>query len=372
MFVPRRRASAIVLAAAALFSSACGDHGPSIVSPTLRAPTRAPSFTLNPGETLWDFVALAGSPDRALGQNTGTLFAQTGLGYIVASAASITVPPQPAFPQVTTKGFALSVGDEERGLGVCASIETAGDQCHGDEIGSDLTAIGLPGYFPALFLDFRNLAPGTTVDSITLASLQDKEGWLVLGSADGGATYYATPVTTGVAVDLNQVPHVTFPIPAGTNYLKIVEYQGGGGAGNDYVVQSVTTRTQVNLGNQGCTPGYWKQSQHFDSWPAAYTQNQLINTIFTIPTSISSLGTSTLLQGLNFQGGPGLSGKAQILLRAAISAALNSGSVAYGMSLTDIVNNVNAALAGGNLTTITDLGTLLDNLNNGVGGCPLN
>jgi hypothetical protein len=33
---------------------------------------------------------------------------------------------------------------------------------------------------------------------------------------------------------------------------------------------------------------------------------------------------------------------------------------------------VNAALAGGDATAITNLGTQLDGLNNGVGGCPLN
>jgi hypothetical protein len=132
-------------------------------------------------------------------------------------------------------------------------------------------------------------------------------------------------------------------------------------------------------GNQGCTPGYWKQSQHFDSWTATgYSPGQLISSVFTVPASYTINGTPegsfTLVQGLSFKGGNDVSGKAQTLLRAAIAAVLNSSNSAikYGMSKTDIINAVNAALAGGDATTINDLANTLDGLNNGQGGCPLN
>jgi hypothetical protein len=135
------------------------------------------------------------------------------------------------------------------------------------------------------------------------------------------------------------------------------------------------------LGTQGCTPGYWKQSQHYDSWTATgYNPGDAISTVFTFPASPSytvnalPMGGFTLVQGLGFKGGNDLSGKAQILIRAAIAAVLNASnsSIQYGMSKTDIINKVNAALAGGDATAITNLGTQLDGLNNGVGGCPLN
>jgi hypothetical protein len=244
-----------------------------------------------------------------------------------------------------------------------------------DEIGDPWTNIttGLTGYNPSVFLDFTGLAAGTTVQSVTLTSLQPGEGWLLLASSNGGATYAPFAGSTGLSAGGAQEPSFTINLPAGTNFLKISK-DPAGGAGDNYLVQSVTTVS--SLGNQGCTPGYWKQSQHFDSWPAAYSTGQAISTVFNVPGTYTlngaGLGTYTLLQGLSFQGGNDLSGKAQILLRAAISAVLNSGSVQYGMSLTDIVSSVNAALASGDATQIINLATTLDNLNNGLGGCPLN
>jgi hypothetical protein len=128
-------------------------------------------------------------------------------------------------------------------------------------------------------------------------------------------------------------------------------------------------------GGQGCTPGYWKQRQHFDSWTkTGYTTGQLIGSVFTVPAGYvlngQSEGSYTLLQGLSFQGGDDASGKAQILFRAAIAALLNSGALNYPMSGPDIVKAVNAALASGDLTTITDLASKLDGFNNGR--CTLN
>lgn len=30
----------------------------------------------------------------------------------------------------------------------------------------------------------------------------------------------------------------------------------------------------------GCTPGYWKQKHHFDSWPASFTPDTLFESVF--------------------------------------------------------------------------------------------
>lgn len=132
-------------------------------------------------------------------------------------------------------------------------------------------------------------------------------------------------------------------------------------------------------GNQGCTPGYWKQSQHFDSWTGTgFTTGELISSVFTVPAAYTINGAPeggfTLVQGLSFKGGNDVSGKAQTLLRAAIAAVLNSANsnIKFGMSTTDIVNAVNAALATGDGDTIIGLANKLDGLNNGQGGCPLN
>ena len=133
------------------------------------------------------------------------------------------------------------------------------------------------------------------------------------------------------------------------------------------------------LGIQGCTPGYWKTNPHASSWPATgYARVQLIGSVFTVPSSYTLnstlLSNYSLLAGLNFQGGSTLSGKAEILLRAAIAGILNAAhaNVAYELTSAQIISSVNSALASANGTTIIDLATRLDLMNNGRGGCPLN
>jgi len=60
-------------------------------------------------------------------------------------------------------------------------------------------------------------------------------------------------------------------------------------------------------------------------------------------------------------------------LRAAVAALLNSSnpSVNYPLTTSQVISQVNAALATGDRNTILTLATKLDNANN-AGGCPLN
>jgi hypothetical protein len=85
----------------------------------------------------------------------------------------------------------------------------------------------------------------------------------------------------------------------------------------------------------------------------------------------SSLASESFLDALQGSGGPGLVGGEEILLRAAVAALLNSTAVGYPFGTTAIINAVNAAIATGNRDVIVALATILDNANNGQGGCPL-
>ena len=80
----------------------------------------------------------------------------------------------------------------------------------------------------------------------------------------------------------------------------------------------------------------------------------------------------TLLEALNLKGGKGSCGSKEILLRAAVSALLNSAqpSVDYPLTTAEVIARVNAALASDNRKTILLLATQLDRFNNL--GCPLN
>lgn len=124
-------------------------------------------------------------------------------------------------------------------------------------------------------------------------------------------------------------------------------------------------------GDEGCTPGYWKN--HTESWAGTgYSPSQKTNTVFSGANAFPSLGNQTLLQSLQGGGGSGTLGSAKILLRAAVAALLNAAhpGVDYTRSASQIISDVNAALASNNRNTMLALATRLDDDNNL--GCPLN
>ena len=142
---------------------------------------------------------------------------------------------------------------------------------------------------------------------------------------------------------------------------------------DDPILTIVTfyNKAQTQPPTQGCTPGYWKQSVHFDSW-VGFLPSQTVDSVFT--GVMPALSGETLLDALQGGGGSGLLGAEKILLRAAVAAVLNAanGTVAYPSTVTDIVSAVNTALATGDRDSILTLAATLDSANNGVGGCPLN
>lgn len=94
-----------------------------------------------------------------------------------------------------------------------------------------------------------------------------------------------------------------------------------------------------NGGGQGCTPGYWKQSQHFSSWTAPYSPSTQFSAVFE-----DAFPGKTLLQVLG-QGGGGLNA----LGRHTVAALLNSasGSVSYDMTTAGVITAFNDVFPGG-------------------------
>jgi hypothetical protein len=107
----------------------------------------------------------------------------------------------------------------------------------------------------------------------------------------------------------------------------------------------------------GCTPGYWKASQHFDSWEDPYDPTDLFNDL---PGFADAFPGLTLLQVLSLNGG-GLNA----LGRHTVAALLNSAG-GFGVDLPALQLAFNAAIASGDYEPLKDL---LDALNNQ--GCPL-
>ena len=111
-------------------------------------------------------------------------------------------------------------------------------------------------------------------------------------------------------------------------------------------------------GGEGCTPGYWKQSQHFDSW-VGYSPSQQFSSVFA-----NAFPGKTLLQVLG-NGGGGL----DALGRHTVAALLNTanGGVSYPSSTSEVILLFNEAYA---LSDYERLKNRFAGLNEA--GCPLN
>jgi hypothetical protein len=117
-------------------------------------------------------------------------------------------------------------------------------------------------------------------------------------------------------------------------------------------------------GAEGCTPGYWKQTQHFDSWEV-YATTDSFNAVFGLTGPFAD--SLTLLQALQLQGGG-----VNALARHAVAALLDSASsgVSYGLTTSEVIAQAKAAYESGDATLIEGQKNVFAALNEK--GCPLN
>jgi hypothetical protein len=114
----------------------------------------------------------------------------------------------------------------------------------------------------------------------------------------------------------------------------------------------------------GCTPGYWKQDQHFDSYPGAISPSLLFDAAGVGGnTFANAFPGKTVLQVL-WQGGGGLNALGRHAVAALLNAYQLPGSY-YGGNT--VVNMFNDAYASGNYETTKNLFAAANEI-----GCPLN
>jgi hypothetical protein len=131
--------------------------------------------------------------------------------------------------------------------------------------------------------------------------------------------------------------------------------------------------------SEGCSHGFWKthdgSGPQDNEWPEDYEPTDTLGSVFDFSSISSGLITQyesdSLATALAYTGGSGLDGGARILLRNAVASLLNAAhdGVAYPMSVEDVVEAVNEALASEDRDTMLALEAELDELNNL--GCPL-
>ena len=124
-------------------------------------------------------------------------------------------------------------------------------------------------------------------------------------------------------------------------------------------------------GGEGCTPGYWKQSQHFDSW-VTYDPDDLFSDVFGHIITIRcgkkrrTVTDPTLRQALKAKGG-GINALARHTVAALLNAA--SPGVSYDLTVAEVINKFKAVYPG----TKEEYNVLKDYfVNFNEQGCPLN
>jgi hypothetical protein len=116
-------------------------------------------------------------------------------------------------------------------------------------------------------------------------------------------------------------------------------------------------------GGEGCTPGYWRQPHHLDSWePTNYGPGASVaGTFGSVDPTVDDL---TLLEAVQLKGG-----KLNALMRHAVAALLNAAhpDVSYAMSSADVIAAVQDAVSSGEIEAAKD-----DLEAENEEGCPLN
>lgn len=113
-------------------------------------------------------------------------------------------------------------------------------------------------------------------------------------------------------------------------------------------------------GGEGCTPGYWKQTQHFDSWSGTgFAPGDSFDSVMGVDSSFN-----TLLNGLKANGGG-----ENALARHAVAALLNASSsgVDYEYTSAEVIALVQDAYASGDFESAKNLLEAQNEM-----GCPLN
>ena len=166
----------------------------------------------------------------------------------------------------------------------------------------------------------------------------------------------------------NRVVVATDPSPLANTVVVTYNPTGFPNVIRDTATDSVVVQRP---GGEGCTPGYWKQSQHFDSW-VGYTQDQSFEAVFGVNVTLGGTGgqplltNPTLIQALNAGGGG-----ENALARHAVAALLNAASpdVDSDFTTAQVIALVQDAYTAGGLS-MAQVQALLSESNED--GCPLN
>lgn len=200
-----------------------------------------------------------------------------------------------------------------------------------------------------LRFDFTGFGPGSfTIVGLTILDIDDDES--------PGANIKVYAFYPGGSFEQFDIPDIGdgnaefVPIGAeGVSYL-IVHLHGSG------AVDNLTLSAEDPRDPQGCTPGYWRQPHHYDSWEG-HLPSDLYSSVFGVGPD-TALGQTIKARG----------GGVNAFLLASTAALLNAAhsELAYAYTSAELSAIVTAAFESGDFS----MAETLDDANNA--GCTLN
>ncbi len=187
-------------------------------------------------------------------------------------------------------------------------------------------------------------------------------------TVDGVTTVFDTPFQSNVGPEFDVV-ELTVTVPAGATELTVQALSNDPSPSGDNPASFAWIGAGLVVpvpppppgGGEGCTPGYWKQDHHLDSWDATgFDPDDLYETVFGVDAGESW----TLLGALEAKGGG-----ENALARHATAALLNASNpdVSYEYTADEVIALVQSAYASGDFEGVKDLFEEQNEL-----GCPLN
>ena len=345
-------------------TSSCADESVTITQAQPSITTTLSSSTGHVGDAVHDSATLTNATANASGSVSYTVYSNNTctMGAVDAGTVSVTNGTVPNSNPITfnTPGDYFWQAVYSGDISNAAATSTCTDE-------HLVIATNQPSITTTL--SSTTVPVNTAVhDSSTITGATADAGGTVTYNAYAGTSCSGTPVFTNTQTVLNGVVPDSSNFTASTSGTYNFQAVYSGDAKNSGATSACQTEVLTVTQPQGqyCSPGYWKQPQHFDSW-VTYLPTQTFSSVFgrTITINWSSKGkpqptsNPTLLQALQANGG-GIN----LIAREAVDALLNATSLNFGFTTSQVIAAVQQAIDANNPSLLNQF-NLTEN-------CPLN
>lgn len=294
-----------------------------------------------------------------------------GVASIKIDISDNTTTTFPNSPRALIVSVFRHLGDGTSSAGVLPNLYVFGNDGYPDGAQTIALPVGFAGGDVTVTFAISDLEMFSRASGFT----QNDPRIIHYAASAGGVVANATIDAPNMGADLAIVSLILSDVPAGTTEveasLESPSSDKARPAGDSVYWNTVSVNVnapETQVGSEGCTPGYWRQEHHFDSW-TTYTPEQLFSDAFGKVITVRTGGRSTATDPTLLQAVWAVGGGVNALARHATAALLNttSSGVDYPYTTAEVIDMVKEAIASGDYETTKDILANANEL-----GCNLN